>query len=126
MTDLGARVTWVDVRERLPEAGMPVAVAVTGRYPARSEDGDPAQGEAFWLVRTMYFTDLHLSEDGGSHHDCFVDSDGVVSLPYAPGRDNSVTHWAGLPTLPGTETHFLGGDEVGPALRAAWDEPTGA
>ncbi|MFD5028003.1 AQJ64_40280 family protein [Streptomyces sp. NPDC058373] len=125
MTDRKTMVTWVDARERFPEVGVPVAVAVTGRYPAEG-GGDTASGEEFWLVRTVYFTDRYQSEDGGTHHDCFVDSDGVVSFPYAPDRNNSVTHWAELPTLPGTETHFLDGEDVGQALRSAWDTPTGA
>ncbi|MFJ3188958.1 AQJ64_40280 family protein [Streptomyces halstedii] len=126
MTDLRATVTWVDVREGLPEIGVPVAVAITGRYPARDGDGESVPREEFWLVRTMYFTDWYRSEDGVTHHDCFVDSDEVVRFPYDPDSDDSVTHWAQLPTLPGTETHFLAGQDVGPALRAVWDTPAGA
>ena len=118
MTDLHTTVTWVDVRERLPQAGHAVAAAITGRYPA-----DPATGrrEEFWLVRTMYFTDRHRTEDGEVHSDCFVDSDGVVRFPHDPDSDDSVTHWAELPTLPGEATHLLLGDDVRPALRKAWN-----
>ncbi|WP_203605528.1 AQJ64_40280 family protein [Streptomyces sp. SID8014] len=126
MADLRAMVTWVDVREGRPEIGMPVAVAITGRYPAEDDDGGRASGEAFWLVRTMYYTDWFRTEDGVTHHDCFVDSDEVIRFPYDPESDDSVTHWAELPTLPGTKTHFLGGDDVAPALRHAWEVPAGA
>ncbi|MGF1344236.1 AQJ64_40280 family protein [Streptomyces flavovirens] len=119
MADLKATVTWTDVREALPREGVPVAAAITGRYPAGSEDGDAAPGEEFWLVATMYFTPRHF-DNGEVTRDCFVDSDGVIRFPCTPGSDGGVTHWAELPTLPGTRTHFLGGEEVGPALRNAW------
>lgn len=123
---LQASVTWVDVRERFPEIGMPVAAAITGRYPAEGDDGDRASGEEFWLVRPMYYTDRYETPDGITHHHCFVDSDEVVRFPYDRDSDDSVTHWAELPTLPGTDTHFLGGQDVGPALRRAWETPAGA
>ncbi|RZD89362.1 amine oxidase [Streptomyces albidoflavus] len=118
-------MTWVDVRERFPEIGMPVAAAITGRYPAGGDDGDRASGEEFWLVRPMYYTDWYETRDGVTHHHCFVDSDEVVRLPYDRDSDDSVTHWAELPTLPGMETHFLGGQDVEPALRRAWQKPAG-
>ncbi|WP_460073469.1 AQJ64_40280 family protein [Streptomyces sp. YKOK-I1] len=111
MDDVDTVVEWVDARERLPRSGTPVAAATTGRYP---------DGEEFWLVLPMYFTTLHLAEDGTEHHDCFVDSDRVVRLPRG-GRPcaEPVTHWAALPTLPGTAVHQVLGDAVGPALRQA-------
>ncbi|MFC7472386.1 AQJ64_40280 family protein [Actinomadura keratinilytica] len=93
---------------------MPVAAAITGRYPAEGDDGDRASGEEFWLVRPMYYTDRYETPDGVTHHHCFVDSDEVVRFPYDRDSDDSVTHWAELPTLPGTDTHFLGGQDVGP------------
>ncbi|AMM06675.1 amine oxidase [Streptomyces albidoflavus] len=126
MVALQTSVTWVDVRERFPEIGMPVAAAITGRYPAEGDDGDRASGEEFWLVRPMYYTDWYETRDGVTHHHCFVDSDEVVRLPYDRDSGDSVTHWAELPTLPGTETHFLGGQHVEPALRRAWQKPAGA
>ncbi|MFD4576533.1 AQJ64_40280 family protein [Streptomyces sp. NPDC058417] len=134
-------VTWVDVRDGLPSSGAPVAAAITGRYPADGDAGSGADaGEAFWLVRPMYFTTLHWSDDGVEHRNCFVDSDGVVRLPHSvvrpphsgdgddrsdggdgrPGGPETVTHWAALPTLPGGTTHGVLGADVGPALRAAW------
>ncbi|WP_399880562.1 AQJ64_40280 family protein [Streptomyces sp. BBFR51] len=126
MTDLTTTVTWVDVRERRPRIGDPVAVAITGRYPAQdAAESGTTQRERFWLVRTMYFTDEHLDEDGVVHRDCFVDSDEVVRFAYDPDSDDSVTHWAELPTLPGEATHLLLGDDVRPALRKAWDTRPG-
>ncbi len=125
MTDLKTTVTWVDVRERLPRVGFPVAVAITGRYPGESSDSGAALGEEFWLVRTMYFTDRHQAEDGVTYRDCFVDSDGVVRFPYDPDSADSVTHWAELPALPGEATHLLLGEDVRPALHKAWNTPTG-
>ncbi|MEU9352497.1 AQJ64_40280 family protein [Streptomyces griseoloalbus] len=120
MTGLNTKVTWVDVRERLPQSGVPVAAAITGRYPADSVESDTALGEAFWLVRPMYFTTLHFGEDGTEHRDCFVDSDGFVRSPYGVADDDTVTHWAELPTLPGTTTHLVLGEDVQPALQDVW------
>ncbi|MEU6770087.1 AQJ64_40280 family protein [Streptomyces sp. NPDC046759] len=121
MTNPSTVVTWVDARESLPRSGTPVAAAITGRYPAddAGESGD-ALGEEFWLVRPMYFTTLHWSEDGAEHRDCFVDSDGVVRLPYGRAGAETVTHWAELPTLPGGNTHILLGKDVPSALQTAW------
>ncbi|MER6386083.1 AQJ64_40280 family protein [Streptomyces sp. NPDC001118] len=123
MTNLNTVVTWVDARERLPRSGTPVAAAITGRYPADSatESGaDTALGEEFWLVRPMVFTTVHRSEDGAEHRDCFVDSDGVVRLPHGLASDETVTHWAELPTLPGGMTHLVLGEGVQSALQNAW------
>ncbi|MFI9259745.1 AQJ64_40280 family protein [Streptomyces sioyaensis] len=121
MTNPNTVVTWVDARERLPGSGTPVAAAITGRYPAGSAtESDTALGEEFWLVRPMYFTTLHWSEDGTEHRDCFVDSDGVVRLPYGLPSAETVTHWAELPTLPGGMTHAVLGEDVQPALQNAW------
>ncbi|MFE4048200.1 AQJ64_40280 family protein [Streptomyces sp. YIM B13518] len=120
MTRLNTQVTWVDARERLPWSGAPVAVAVTGRYPADDAESETASGEEFWLVRPMYFTDRHFSEDGTEHRNCFVDSDGYVHLPYGLAGHDTVTHWAELPTLPGRTTHLVLGKDVQPALRDAW------
>ncbi len=54
-------VEWVDVRERVPRDGIPVAAATAGRYPPDSEAEPPhAEGEAFWLVMPMYFTTHHI------------------------------------------------------------------
>ncbi|MGN5379096.1 AQJ64_40280 family protein [Streptomyces lasalocidi] len=100
-----------------------MAAAVTGRYPADSTTGSTAGtalGEEFWLVRPMVFTSLHWSEDGAEHRDCFVDSDGVVRLPYGGTSAETVTHWAGLPTLPGGTTHLVLGEGVRSALQSAW------
>lgn len=123
MTNLNTVVTWVDARERLPRSGTPVAAAITGRYAAASADAseaDTASGEEFWLVRPMVFTNLHRSEDGAEHRDCFVDSDGVVRLPYGLASEETVTHWAELPTLPAGTTHLVRGDGVRSALQNAW------
>ncbi|MDQ1036698.1 hypothetical protein QFZ75_003114 [Streptomyces sp. V3I8] len=120
MADLNSQVIWVDVRERLPADGVPVAAAITGRYPAGSAGSGTASGEAFWLVRPMYFTTLHFGEDGTEHKDCFVDSDGVVRPPHGLAGDETVTHWAELPTLPDRTTHLVLGKDVQPALQNAW------
>ncbi|NEY32603.1 amine oxidase [Streptomyces sp. PRKS01-65] len=111
MTDLGTRVTWFDAREVLPRDGAPVAAAITGRY---------RSGEAFWMVMPMYFTTRHFGQDGTEHRDCFVDSDRIVRLPHGLAGDETVTHWAELPTLPGGTTHAVLGEDVQPALRSAW------
>ncbi|MGW9497829.1 AQJ64_40280 family protein [Streptomyces prasinus] len=123
MTHPNTVVTWVDARDGLPRSGTPVAAAITGRYPADSaaESGsDTASGEEFWLVRPMYFTSRHWSEDGTEHRDCFVDSDGIVRLPYGLAGEETVTHWAELPVLPGGTTHMVFGEDVQAALRNAW------
>nr|WP_281424999.1 AQJ64_40280 family protein [Streptomyces auratus] len=98
----------------MPRSGTPVAAAITSRYAADSAtESDTALGKEFWLVRPMYFTTLHWSEDGAEHRDCFVDSDGVVRLPYGltsaetvpaenPIRPMRSTPRAALPDL-GTE-----------------------
>ncbi|MGW8397013.1 AQJ64_40280 family protein [Streptomyces lydicus] len=123
--DLDTVVAWVDARERLPRRGMPVAAAITGRYPAEgTAESDPGLGEEFWLVRPMYFTTQHRGADGTEHNDCFVDSDGVVRLPYGRASAETVTHWAYLPTLPGRTTHGVLGQDVRTALLNAWDAPT--
>ena len=124
MVKLDTMVTWVDARDRLPRSGAPVAAAITGRYPPDSDaegDADDPLGEEFWLVRPMYFTSLHFGADGAEDTDCFVDSDGVVRLPYGLGGAETVTHWAELPTLPGEmTTRAVLGDGVQAALRRAW------
>ncbi|MGY0021017.1 AQJ64_40280 family protein [Streptomyces sp. cg35] len=112
-------VAWVDARDRLPGDGMPVAAAITGRYPAESSD---TAGEEFWLVMPMYFTTRHRSADGTEHRDCFVDSDDLVRFPYGRSGAEPVTHWAALPTLPGTTVHYVRGAEVQPALRNVRDK----
>ncbi|XVS30876.1 AQJ64_40280 family protein [Microbispora siamensis] len=53
-----------------------------------ADERDPDAGQEFWLVRPMYFTTRHFAEDGREYHDCFVDSDGVVRLPYGRDRDD--------------------------------------
>ena len=113
---MDAVVEWVDARARLPRDrdGWPVAAAISGRYPP--EPGE-ASGEDFWLVRPMYFTSRFVAEDGTEYRDCFVDSDRVVRLPYGRPSDESVTHWAYLPTLPGLTVHFVLGAEAQTALR---------
>ncbi|MFC9739979.1 AQJ64_40280 family protein [Streptomyces noursei] len=124
MTNLHTVVTWIDARERLPRSGVPVAAAITGRYPADGTgESDAGSGEEFWLVRPMYFTTLHRGEDGVEHRDCFVDSDGIVRLPHGLASAETVTHWAELPVLPGQQTHIALGGDVQPALRNAWDAP---
>ncbi len=127
MVNLDTVVTWVDARDRLPRSGMPVAAAITGRYPADGDaEGDAALGEEFWLVRPMYFTSLHFGADGTEHRDCFVDSDGVVRLPYGLDSAETVTHWAELPTLPGEmTTRAVLGEGVQAALRRAWSAQPG-
>ncbi|WP_043679627.1 AQJ64_40280 family protein [Streptomyces xylophagus] len=127
MTSLDTVVRWVEARSALPSSGTPVAAAITGRYSA--EDGgqsDTALGEEFWLVRPMYFTTLHFSDDGTEHRDCFVDSDGIVRLPYGLASAETVTHWAELPMLPGglTMRAVLGAD-VPAALQNAWSAHPG-
>ncbi|WP_211255823.1 AQJ64_40280 family protein [Actinocatenispora sera] len=100
---MDAIVEWVDARDRLPESGWPVSVAATGRYP---------DGEQFWLVLASVFHASHRDEDGTEHRDCFVDSDGVVRLPFGRPCDEPVTHWAYPPALPGRSQHAVLGDEA--------------
>jgi hypothetical protein len=76
----------------------------------------------------MYFTTRHFAEDGREYRDCFVDSDGVVRLPYGRDRDDPhdcddpITHWAALPTLPGMTVHYLVGEEAKTARANALGE----
>jgi hypothetical protein len=120
---MDAVVEWVDVRERLPRSGTPVAAATTGRYPPDGGAGpEAAAGEEFWLVLPMYFTTLHFAEDGTEYRDCFVDSDRVVRLPYGRPCAEPVTHWAALPTLPGMTVHQVLGEGVRAALRSVRGE----
>jgi hypothetical protein len=122
MTSSNTMVTWFDARESVPPRGHPVAAAITGRYPAEGDtDFEHTTGEEFWLVRPMYYTPHHFSDDGVEYNDCFVDSDGVVRMPYGGDSAETVTHWAELPTLPGTTTRFVGGADVRAALQNAWD-----
>ena len=116
---MDAVVEWVDARDRLPRPGAPVAAAASGRYPA--EPGEES-GQDFWLVLPMYFTDRHIAEDGTEHRDCFVDSDGVIRLPYGRPCDESVTHWAELPPLPGLTVHHALGEDARTALRNVLDD----
>jgi hypothetical protein len=130
-------VEWVDVRERLPQEGVPVAAAIAGRFaPGDADECDPGAGQEFWLVRPMYFTTLHFGEDGREYRDCFVDSDGIVRPPYGRDRDDPqgpddpqycddpISHWAELPTLPGTNVHYLVGEEARTARANALGEGT--
>ncbi len=68
----------------------------------------------------MHFTTVHFAEDGTEDHDCFVDSDRVVRLPYGRPCAEPVTHWAYLPTLPGLTVHHVEGEGARTALRNAW------
>jgi hypothetical protein len=126
-------VEWVDARERLPrdQDGIPVAAAISGVYPPDDPTApgyppdDPQELEQdFWLVRPMYFTTHHVADDGTEYRDCFVDSDGVVRLPYGRPCDEPVTHWAALPTLPGMTVHGVLGGEARTALRNILEEGT--
>ncbi|MEU5666478.1 AQJ64_40280 family protein [Streptomyces longwoodensis] len=117
---LQTMVEWVDARERLPRPGIPVAAATHGFYPPDDPDSE-GPGEEFWLVLSMYFTDRHFAEDGSTHDNCFVDSDGVIRFPPGGGSAEAVTHWAALPTLPGSPHTVVMGRDVQPALRQAYD-----
>ncbi|MFI6547518.1 AQJ64_40280 family protein [Streptomyces prunicolor] len=133
MTSLDTLVTWVDARTALPPSGTPVAAAITGRYPVDQDtESDAAPGEEFWLVRPMHFAGLHFGTDETEHRDCFVDSDGIVRLPYglanadAGPETETVTHWAELPTLPGgLTTRAVLGTDVPAALQHAWSTRPG-
>ena len=111
---MDAIVEWVDAHERLPRPGAPVAAATSGRYPAEPGQTD---GQDFWVVLPMHFTDRHLAADGTEYRDCFVDSDSVVR--FASGSAEVVTHWAELPSLPGLTVHRTLGDDARTALRNA-------
>jgi|ERR1700760_1605536 len=113
---MDAVVEWVDVRERLPRTGYPVAAATSGRYGAESGE---APGQEFWLVLPMHFTDHHIAEDGTEYHDCFVDYDGIIRMPHGGPGTETVTHWAGLPPLPGMTKHSALGEDAQTALRNA-------
>ena len=67
----------------------------------------------------MHFTDRHITSDGTEHHDCFVDSDGVIRLPYGRPSAESVTHRAYLPALPVKTVHRTLGQDARTALRNA-------
>ncbi|MCX4997958.1 AQJ64_40280 family protein [Streptomyces longwoodensis] len=111
-------VEWVDARERLPRPGIPVAAATHGFYPPEAPDSEGV-GEEFWLVLSLYFTDRYFAEDGSTYENCFVDSDRVVRFPPGGGSAEVVTHWAALPTLPGSPHTLVMGADVQPALRRA-------
>jgi hypothetical protein len=114
-------VEWVDARERLPRDGMPVAAAATGRYPAYrdAEPDDTHSGQPFWVVMPVRFAARHVGEDGTEYEDCFIDSDGIIRLPYGRPCPEPVTHWAYLPTLPGLGVRSLVGEGVQAAVAAA-------
>jgi len=118
---MDAVVEWVDVRERLPKDGMPVAAATTGRYPrgSEAEPDDTESGQDFWLVMPMRFAARHTSEDGSRYQDCFIDSDRIVRLPCGRPCAEPVTHWAYLPALPGMTVHSVVGEGVRTALQDA-------
>ena len=111
-------VEWVDARERLPRVrdGWPVVAAVSGRYPP---DDQEESGEDFWVVLPMHFYNRHLADDGTEYRNCFIDSDRVVRTPYGSPGDDSVTHWAELPALPGMTVDTVRGEEARTALRNA-------
>lgn len=67
----------------------------------------------------MRFAKRHFGEDGYEYHDCFIDSDGLIRLPYGRPGPEPITHWAYLPTLPGTSVRFLVGESVRTALHDA-------
>ncbi|MCT2585801.1 AQJ64_40280 family protein [Actinophytocola gossypii] len=113
-------IEWVSVKDGFPEDGYSVAAAVTGRY--RVDHCDPPaeiSGLEFWVVLHMYFRREHpVEETGEIIENCFVDADYVPRQPLGGTTDEVVTHWTYLPTLPGTNTHHVLGDDVQPALRA--------
>ncbi|MFJ2645841.1 AQJ64_40280 family protein [Streptomyces sp. NPDC087420] len=112
---------WISALDRLPKDSDCVMGAITGRYPGDPEgDADSRVGEEYWLVLPTYFHSRHVDERTGTlFHDCFVDSDRVVRLPYGGPTPEQVTHWAELPVLPGTAERQILGDGVRAALRAA-------
>ncbi|MGW4236447.1 AQJ64_40280 family protein [Streptomyces sp. NPDC004749] len=114
-------VEWVPALDRLPKDSDCVLGAITGRYPdGHEEDPGSRTGEQFWLVLPMYFHSRHVDEETGAlFHDCFVDSDRVVRLPYGGATPEQITHWAELPVLPGTTERQILGDDVSSALRTA-------
>ena len=113
-------IEWVSVKDGFPDDGHSVAAAVTGRY--RVDHCDPPaeiSGLEFWLVLHMYFRREHpVEETGESLEICSVPADEVLRQPRGGSPDEVVTHWTYLPTLPGTDTHRVLGDDVRPALRA--------
>ncbi|MER6135677.1 AQJ64_40280 family protein [Streptomyces sp. NPDC001815] len=91
-----------------------------GRYPTGSEtQSDTALGEEFWLVRPMYFTTRHRSEDGGGAQRLLRRLDGIVHLPYGLASAEPMTHWAELPILSGGMTHVVLGMDVH-LIRCVW------
>lgn len=114
-------VEWIRADERLPDDGVGIVAAVTGRYPGEPEDDpDSLSGREFWLVLPMYFRRVHpVEESGETIENCFYDADGVVRFPLAgPTCEEVVTHWALMPNLPGTDARRVSGDGVRPAVRA--------
>jgi hypothetical protein len=67
----------------------------------------------------MRFAARYTGEDGTEYHDCFIDSDRIVRLPYGRPCADPVTHWAYLPTLPGLTVRSMVGDGVRAALQNA-------
>jgi hypothetical protein len=114
-------IEWISVGDRLPYDGAGVVAAVTGRYPVDPDDHAPdsLSGREFWIVLPMYFRRHHpVDETGEVIEDCFIDSDGVLRLPIGGSTDETVTHWAEHPPLPGTDAHRILGDDVRSAIRA--------
>ncbi|MET9483506.1 AQJ64_40280 family protein [Streptomyces sp. NPDC006638] len=121
-------VEWVSALDRLPKDSDCVMGAITGRYPGdpEGEDADSRAGEEYWLVLPTYFHSRHTDERTGTlFHNCFVDSDRVVRLPYGGSTPEQVTHWAELPVLPGTSKRQILGAGAQPALHAALPQAPG-
>ncbi|MEV6039931.1 hypothetical protein AB0L65_53090 [Nonomuraea sp. NPDC052116] len=62
--------------------------------------------------------------DGSEHRDCFVDSDGIICMPNGLHSEETVTHWAALPSLLAHNAHGVLGADAQPALQNAWDPPS--
>ncbi len=55
------------------------------------------------MVRQTVFSRRHLVVGSDEAvFDCFVDSDAIIRKPVGFDTDEVVTHWASLPSLPGT------------------------
>jgi hypothetical protein len=113
--------TWHDARDADPMDGDLVIADVAGRY--RPEPGEtPSSEQDFWLVLPMHFRHLHPVKDTDQVlHNRYVDADAVVRRPFGAdgNEDEVVTHWAGMPTLPGVGALELTGASVSDALAAA-------
>lgn len=113
-------LSWIDARRENPRDGDLVLAAITGHYPTASDEV-PSSEQDFWVVLPMHFRHVHPVEATSRIiFDCYIDADRAIRRPYGSGWTEEVTHWAGLPALPGTVVSELIGASVAPMLTATF------